>query len=90
MLMILNILSVILIRYTGYTDGNRFIKNPRYPINRTVIYKSTLQDMERDDADIQTKVYKLQELNRSVGQWSKVEGETGAQLSYQLVSLWAC
>ncbi len=46
--------------------------------------------MERDDADIQTKVYKLQELNRSVGQWSKVKGETGAQLSDQLVSLWAC
>jgi len=49
-----------------------------------------MRDMERYDSDMQTKVYKLQELNRSLRQWSKVKGETGAHLSDHLVSLWAC
>jgi hypothetical protein len=50
------------------------------------IYKITL-DLQRQGADIQTKVEELEELNLSLIQRDKVKDDAIAQLSDQLVSL---
>ena len=66
--------------------GARMIqKKPKY--SAKIEPSSNLHQLEREGADIQTKVKELEEQNQSLRQRDKVKDDAIAQLSDQLVSL---